>query len=136
MEPNQGTRVGFHFCNRFLGQKLLHREHLVNWSVVIVENLFVGPKFRPLSLFLRLNLIAQPQRVGIFLFTTMSIPPLGPTQPPVQWVRGALSSGVKRQERETDHLPPSSAGVKNAWSYTFTPMTWCTCHSSDTQTSI
>jgi hypothetical protein len=54
---------------------------------------------------------------------------LGPTQPPIQWVPGALSLGVKRPEREADHLPPSSAEVKNAWSYASTPqyvfMAWC-----------
>jgi hypothetical protein len=38
----------------------------------------------------------------------------------LQWVAGALSLGVKRPGRE-DHSPPSSAGVKNAWSYTSTP---------------
>jgi len=31
---------------------------------------------------------------------------------------GALSLGVKRPGREADHSPPSSAEVKNAWSYT------------------
>jgi hypothetical protein len=30
-----------------------------------------------------------------FLFTTESKPDLGPTQPPVQWILGALSSGFK-----------------------------------------
>jgi len=29
--------------------------------------------------------------------------------------------GVKRTGREADRSPPSSAGVKNAWSYTSTP---------------
>jgi hypothetical protein len=37
------------------------------------------------------------------------------------WLSGALSLGVKRPEREADHRPPSSAEVKNAWSYTSTP---------------
>jgi hypothetical protein len=59
--------------------------------------------------------------LGIFLFTTVSRTALGPTQPPMQWVPGALSLGVKRPEREADHSPPSSAEVKNAWSYTSTP---------------
>jgi hypothetical protein len=59
--------------------------------------------------------------LGIFLFTTVSRPALGPTQPPIQWVQGALSLGVKRPVREADHSPPSSAEVKNAWSYTSTP---------------
>jgi hypothetical protein len=35
-----------------------------------------------------------------------------PTQPPVQWVPGAISLGLKRLGREADHSPPSSAEVK------------------------
>jgi hypothetical protein len=46
---------------------------------------------------------------------------LGPTQPPIQRVTGALSLGVKRPGREADNSPPSSAEVKNGWSYTSTP---------------
>jgi hypothetical protein len=42
---------------------------------------------------------------GIFLFTILSIMALGSTQPPIQWVPGALSLGVERPEREADtHL--------------------------------
>jgi hypothetical protein len=67
--------------------------------------------------------------LGIFLFTTTSRTALGPIQPPIQWVAGALSLGVKWPGREADHSPPSSAEVKNAWSYTSTPpytfMAWC-----------
>jgi hypothetical protein len=37
------------------------------------------------------------------------------------WVPGALSLGVKQLVREADHSPPSSAEVKNVWSYTSTP---------------
>jgi hypothetical protein len=50
--------------------------------------------------------------LGIFLFTTASRTALGPTQPPLQWLPGALCLGVKRPGRETDHSPPSSAEVK------------------------
>jgi hypothetical protein len=35
--------------------------------------------------------------------------------------RGFNPRGVKRSESETDHSPPSSAKVKNEWSYTSTP---------------
>jgi hypothetical protein len=67
--------------------------------------------------------------LGIFLFTTASRTALGPTQPPIQRVPGALSLGVKRPGREADHSPPSSAEVKNALRYTSTPpyvfMAWC-----------
>jgi hypothetical protein len=43
------------------------------------------------------------QVLGIFLFTTTSILALGPIQPPIQWVPGALSLGIKRPGREADH---------------------------------
>jgi hypothetical protein len=43
---------------------------------------------------------------------------LGPTQPPIRWVPGALSLEVKLTTHL--HLVPRS---KNAWSYTFTPPT-------------
>jgi hypothetical protein len=69
-----------------------------------------------------------PAGLGIFLFTAYRTA-LGPTQPPIQWVPGALFLGLKRPVREADHSPPSSVEVKNAWSYTFTPqyvfMAWC-----------
>jgi hypothetical protein len=54
--------------------------------------------------------------LGIFLFTTVSRMALGSTQPPMLWVLGVKWPGC-----ETDHSPPSSAKVKNAWSYTSTP---------------
>jgi hypothetical protein len=36
----------------------------------------------------------------------------GLTQPPVQWVLGALSPGVKHQECEANHSPPANAKDK------------------------
>jgi hypothetical protein len=42
-------------------------------------------------------------------------------------VPGALSLGVKRPEREADHLHPSRAKVRNAWSYTSTPLICIHC---------
>jgi len=59
--------------------------------------------------------------IWLLLFATTSRPALGPTQPPIQWVSGVLFPRIKRQGRECDHLPPSSAKVNNAWSYTSTP---------------
>jgi hypothetical protein len=56
--------------------------------------------------------------VGSRIFTS-----LRSTQPPVQWVTGALSPGVKRLGREVDHSPPTSAEVKKMWIYTSTPHT-------------
>jgi hypothetical protein len=49
------------------------------------------------------------QGLEIFLFTTAA---LGHTQPPIQWVPGALSFGINRPGREADHSPPYSADVK------------------------
>jgi hypothetical protein len=57
----------------------------------------------------------QGQRT--FLFATASTSALGPTQPCTQWIPGTLSPWAKRPGREADHLPPSSAEIKNAWSY-------------------
>jgi hypothetical protein len=44
----------------------------------------------------------------------VSRPALRPTQPPVQWVPGVLSPGVKaRPGRDADHSPLPSAEVVN-----------------------
>jgi hypothetical protein len=45
-------------------------------------------------------------------------PAFGPTQPPIQSVLRALSSGVKRPRCEADHSPPTSTKVKKMWIYT------------------
>jgi len=37
------------------------------------------------------------------------------------WVPGDLAPGLEWLEREADNLPPSSAEVKNGWSYTSSP---------------
>jgi hypothetical protein len=64
---------------------------------------------------------SSPGRTKNFLLSTSSRLVLGPTQPPLQWVPGILSPGVKRSGREADHPPPTSAQVKNTWIYTSTP---------------
>jgi hypothetical protein len=50
---------------------------------------------------------------GNLLFSVMPKLALGLTQPPMQWVPGAVLPGVKQQGHEADHSPPSSAKVKN-----------------------
>jgi hypothetical protein len=60
----------------------------------------------------RMIWVRFPTGTGNFIFSTASRPALGPTQPPIQWVRGTLSLGVKRSGREDDHSPPSSSEVK------------------------
>jgi hypothetical protein len=58
------------------------------------------------------GLSSSPGRVKNYLFSALSRPVLGPTQPSIQWVLGALFPGVKRQGREADRSPPTSAEVK------------------------
>jgi hypothetical protein len=53
-----------------------------------------------------------PLKNYLFLIAFVSRTALGPTQPPIQFVPGALSLGVKRPGREADHSPPSSAEIK------------------------
>jgi len=43
---------------------------------------------------------------------------LRPTQPPTKWAPGALAPEVRQSERKANHSPPSSAEIKNEWSYT------------------
>jgi hypothetical protein len=59
-----------------------------------------------------------PTGQDIFLFSTASKPALGPTQPPIKWVLGE-----KRQGREADYTPPSSAEVKNNGAIPLLPYT-------------
>jgi hypothetical protein len=58
----------------------------------------------------------SPQEQGLFLFVTAFRQALGHTQPPIQCL-----PGVKWPGRESDHLSPASAEVKNAWICTSTP---------------
>jgi hypothetical protein len=46
---------------------------------------------------------------------------LGPIQPPIHWVPGAIFLGLKLSEHEGDHSPPTSAKKRNTWIYTFVP---------------
>jgi hypothetical protein len=59
--------------------------------------------------------------MGFSLFATACRPVLGPTHPPTHWIQEGLTLKLKQQVREDDHLLPSSAAFKNAWSYTSIP---------------
>jgi hypothetical protein len=65
------------------------------------------------------------QELQIFkLYTSLplgAVVSLGFTQPPVQRVLGAFSTGVKLLEYEADNLTPPTFDVKRAWSYISTP---------------
>ena len=59
-----------------------------------------------------------------FLLSKISCLDLLTTQPPVQWVQGALSSGVKWAGYEVDSATPSSAQIKNEMSHTTALFIW------------
>jgi hypothetical protein len=53
-----------------------------------------------------------PTGQGFYFFNIMSRLTLGSTQPPIQWVLGALSPRAKQPEHESDHSSPYSAEIK------------------------
>jgi hypothetical protein len=55
-----------------------------------------------------------PDKGKCLIFFIASRTALEPTQPLIQWISAILSARVKRQVREADRSPPSSAKV--AWS--------------------
>jgi hypothetical protein len=75
------------------------------------------------------------QGLEISQFTTTSRLALGPTQPPIQWVPGALSLGLKWPVHKADHSSPSSAEVKECVElYLHSPkyaiIAWCSVKST------
>jgi hypothetical protein len=56
---------------------------------------------------------SYPGHGKIFSSSTVSILAVWLTQPPLQWVLGAISPGVKQLVREADRSLPSGAEVKN-----------------------
>jgi hypothetical protein len=67
-----------------------------------------------------LGFISQ-QKQETFLFTTMSIPASGAHSAFHPVIMNAVSLRNKKLVFEADYSPPSSAEVKNAWSYTSVP---------------
>jgi len=63
----------------------------------------------------------NPNGQEIFLFSKISRPPLGPTQPSVLWTQGFLPGGGIVASHEVNHQLPHSTNIKNEWSYTSTP---------------
>jgi len=106
--------------------------NLLSWLRILVGSLSLSSHMtgvswnRPRSVGSDLLRTGRPgfdsQRgLGIFLFFIASIPALGPTQSPIQWAPGIISTVIKRPGREADHSPPSTVEFKKAWSYTSTP---------------
>ena len=59
---------------------------------------------------------------NIVPFSKKGRPAMGPTQRPLQWLRGDLPSGIKRSG---DRSQPSSVGLKNEWRFNSTPLLRC-----------
>jgi hypothetical protein len=77
---------------------------------------------------------SSPGRVKNFLFSTSSRPALGSTQPPIQWVQGVLSQGVKWPGCEADHhlqLLPRSRKCESIHPFPHTP-SWRSAQSTET----
>lgn len=89
-------------------------------------NIYIGNRNNSVGIMARLRAGRPGTRDSIYvtggdaLFLTSSRAIMGSTQPPMQWVSGALSPGIKRQNREADNLPSYSSEVKNACNHTFT----------------
>jgi hypothetical protein len=120
----------FWFCPEFGWRDIIiyfvFRNHLTNFSDLL--NCTVHTTKLPNLVPVRPDRLQNPSSVSTvttlrdgrpgFHFRQGSSPALGPPQPPTQWVRGTVSPGVKGPGRETGHLPPSHADIKNTWSYT------------------
>jgi hypothetical protein len=70
-----------------------------------------------------------PAAANFFPFATASRLALVPSHPPIQWVPGTFSLGIRWPGRDANHSPPVNAEVKNEWSYTsslpYVFMPWC-----------
>jgi len=62
------------------------------------------------------------QKQEILPFSQTTRPAVGSIQPPIQWIPGALSSGIMQLKLVVDHSPPSCAMVTNDGKlYLFSP---------------
>jgi len=87
--------------------KLYHRTHWKEWTSKPKQE--INKQWPLTCLKLHNHFFIAYSSVGKALGYGLA---LGPTQPPIQWVAGALFLGVKWLGYEADHSPPSSAEVK------------------------
>jgi hypothetical protein len=126
-EVKEWVELHFHSHNTpsWRGDQLKHRD---NFNFISEDTWPLGLDMRILQWTIGILGFDSQRGLGTFILTA-SRPDLRTTQPPIQWVPGPLSLGVKQLRREADHSPPSSSKVKNAWSNTSTPpyafMPWC-----------
>jgi hypothetical protein len=101
-----------------VGTSNLASDLLISVNYLLTDFLYSGSWDSPVGVVTRLW-AGQPRNQDSIsgrckrLFSITSRLALGPTQPSTQWVPGSVSLGLKRQRREADRSPPSSAEVKN-----------------------
>jgi hypothetical protein len=91
---------------------------LIHVSLILITHLFLRSRVAQSVQCLTTDWTTGPSRFDprqgqrIFPLSSVSRPALGPTQPPVQWVPGVLSTGLKRGRGMTltthPHLVPRS----------------------------
>jgi hypothetical protein len=114
------------FCLFFLASMFSMLEMQVSWNSFVVslctrEPEHLGGCSDWIRAGRRRGRSSSPGRVKNFHFYMLFRLALGPTQIPIQWVPVPLSPGVKRQRREANHSPPTSAEAKKTRIYTSTP---------------
>jgi hypothetical protein len=92
------------FRNMYISASLEPQLKVVNSSIPIVITVWTAKNSR----------FDSHMWGELLLFSMRSRPALGPTHFPTQWVLMALSPELKWLGHEDDHMPPSTAKVKNA----------------------
>ena len=71
-----------------------------------------------------MELLFDSQHRPQFLLSEPSGHVVGLTPSSTTWAPMAVPQRIKQPGCKADHLPLSSAEIKNVWSYTFTPLTF------------
>jgi hypothetical protein len=109
------VKVKWHCLHSYLRASQSH--HVINRRTGVVSN---GKTTQCSYKIFEFGFEAK-QGQEIFQTSKMFRPPVQPTPPHIQQVREVLSPAAKLPGHEVNHPPPSSAVVKNDWSYTSTP---------------
>jgi hypothetical protein len=123
---NTNSNINHHFSVISYSKTILTCKSLP-WKTYIAVYQHISPCYSIVGIVTSYGLDDQGVRVRVpcgvnnLLYSMSSRPALGSTQPPIQWVPGALSLGVKQPGHEANHSPPASAKIKKMWIYTSIP---------------
>jgi hypothetical protein len=121
LSVNKCNRCWRHDMLRFEAELFILNAYRAKLTLPLRSNFQYRSSLISIHVDMNTNCLNRSHLPPHFLFSTSSRPALGPTQPPIQWVTGALFPRVKRPGRESDHSPPFSAEVKKTWIYKSTP---------------